>query len=52
MFFVSEVRPMSLHDGIFVKLWLFELSGSGTIGVLAVLVIAVLLIGAQYRKPR
>jgi len=41
---------MSPHDGIFVKLWLFELSGSGTFGVLAVLILAALLIGAQYFK--
>jgi hypothetical protein len=41
---------MSPHDGISVKLWLFELSGGGTIGVLAMLVLAALLIGARYFK--
>ena len=43
---------MTPTDGISVKLWLFELSGSGTIGVLAVLVLAALLIGARYVRPR
>jgi hypothetical protein len=43
--------PMSLQDGITVKLWLFELSGSGTLGVVGVMLLAVLLILARYFKP-
>jgi len=42
---------MTPQDGIFVKLWLFELSGSGTVGVFAVLLLAALLIVARYFKP-
>jgi hypothetical protein len=41
---------MTPQDAIFVKLWLFELSGSGTMGVLAVLVLAALLIGVRLFK--
>lgn len=39
---------MTPHDGITVKLWLFELSGTGTLGVLAVLLLAVLIISTRY----
>jgi hypothetical protein len=42
---------MSPTEAISVKLWLFELTGSGTFGVLAVLVIAALLIGSRFLKP-
>jgi hypothetical protein len=41
---------MNSQDVISVKLWLFELSGSGTLGVLAVLLLAALLIGSRYFK--
>lgn len=42
---------MHAYDGISVKLWLFELSGNGTLGVIAVLLLAALLIVSRYFKP-
>jgi hypothetical protein len=42
---------MTPADGISVKLWLFELSGSGSLGVKAVLMLAALLIIARFLKP-
>jgi hypothetical protein len=43
---------MSPQDGIFVKLWLFELSGNGTLGVLSVLLLGTMLIGMRYFRRR
>lgn len=42
---------MTSADGISLKLWLFELTGSGTLGVAAVVLLAILLILSRLVGP-